>query len=172
MRQYNLANMKSKSPLKIEKIVVNSGIGKLSSQPNFDKILPEVINDIALITGQKPAIRPAKVSIAGFKIRTGMVVGLKATLRRKKMIDFLNKLIKVVFPRIRDFRGIDLTNVDGRGNLTIGIKEHIVFPEINPEQTKVNIGLQVTVVPKQIKSREEAIQFYKELGMPFKKTKH
>ncbi len=154
----------------LEKIVINTGIGRLSTTPGFaEKILPEIIRDMAAITGQKPAIRPAKKSISGFKTREGMIVGLKATLRRKLMVDFLDKLIKAVLPRIRDFRGINLKNVDENGNLTIGIKEHIVFPEINPENTKV-FGLQATIVPKTVKGREQAIQLYKKLGLPLKKS--
>lgn len=154
----------------IEKIVINTGIGRLASRPDFDKLLPAVINEMALITGQKPAICPAKISISGFKLRSGITIGLKTTLRRKKMADFLGRLIRVVLPRIRDFRGIKLTSVDGRGNLSIGIKEQAVFPEINSEQSKVDFGIELTIVPKLAKSREEAIQFYRELGILFKKS--
>lgn len=162
--------MSNKLSQYVSKIVVNSGIGRLTNTPTFaEKVLPEIMKDFATVTGQKPATRVAKQSIAGFKIREGVTVGLKATLRRKMMEDFFHKLIRVVFPRIRDFRGIPLKNVDQNGNLTIGVKEHITFPEINLELTKVNFGLQATIVLKDAKSREAAIQTYKELGVPFKK---
>lgn len=153
---------------KLEKIVVNVGIGKLSQQPNFeDKILPEVIKEVSLITGQKPFICKAKKSIAGFKVRAGQIVGLKVTLRRQKMKDFLSRLVNIALPRVRDFKGINLKSIDGKGNLTIGIKEHTVFPEINPETSKVDFGLEISIVSN-AKNREEAIEFYRELGIPLK----
>lgn len=163
--------MKLEFSKKIDKIVVNAGIGKISSQPNFaDKILPEIIKEFALITGQKPAQCPAKKSISGFKIREGMIVGLKTTLRSGRMRDFLMKVSKVILPRIRDFRGISDTSIDQNGNLTLGIKENVAFPEVNPEITKTNFGVEITIVPKSVKNREEAIAMYQELGIPFKKN--
>ena len=156
---------------RIEKIVVNIGVGRLSGQTNFEeKILPEVTKGISLITGQKPVPAKAKKSIAGFKIRTGQVVGLKITLRRRRMTDFLNKLIKVVLPRVRDFRGIDLTSIDKRGNLNIGLRDYSVFPEINPEESKVDFGLEISIVST-AKHREEAIALYRILGIPLKNQK-
>jgi len=156
---------------RLEKISVNLGIGKLSADSNFsDKALEGVMKDFALITGQKPQTRPAKKSIAGFKLREGTVVGLRATLRGARMMEFLDRLIKVVIPRIRDFRGIDKKSVDSNGNLTIGIKENYVFPEINPEVSKINFGLEITVVPESVKNREAAIKLYESLGILFKKT--
>lgn len=156
---------------KLEKVVVNSGIGRISSQAGFeDKILPELMKEFAMITGQKPSTRPARISISGFKLRGGTVVGLTATLRGKRMNDFLTKLIAAVLPRIRDFRGIPLTNIDRAGNLNIGIKDHLVFPEVAAESSKTNFGVQVTVVPKQMKSREKAILLYREMGMPLQKS--
>lgn len=153
----------------IEKVVVNSGIGRLSQNPNFnDKVLPDLIAEFSAITGQKPAIRPARESIAGFKIREGNIVGLSATLRGKRMADFLMKVISVVLPRVRDFRGVPVKAIDQGGNLTIGIKENIVFPEISAETSKVNFGLQLTVVPK-IQNKAKAIEFYKSIGVPFAK---
>ncbi|KKU15327.1 MAG: 50S ribosomal protein L5 [Parcubacteria group bacterium GW2011_GWB1_45_9] len=155
--------------LKLEKIVVNVGVGRLSQAPNFsDKILPEIDKELALITGQKPSPRGAKQSIAGFKIRAGNVVGLKVTLRGKRMRDFLSRLVNIALPRVRDFRGVDLKNVDKSGNLSIGFREHSVFPEINLETSRVNFGLEVTLVPK-IRIREKAIEAYRQLGVPFKK---
>ena len=159
-----------KNTKKIEKIVINAGIGRISSQPNFvDKILPELIKDFSLMVGQKPSTQGAKKSISGFKLREGMIVGLKATLRGRRMIDFLEKIIKIVLPRIRDFRGIDPKNIDSHGNLTIGIKENLVFPEINPEISKVSFGVQVTIVPQSVKNRNAAIETYRSLGLPLKR---
>lgn len=158
---------------KFEKAVINVGVGKLSTQPNFsDKVLPAIINDVAVITGQKPMSRPAKKSISGFKLREGTIVGLKITLRGKRMTQFLDKVIGVVLPRVRDFRGLDPKNIDQKGNLSFGIKDHLVFPEIVPEESKVNFGMEVTVVPRSIKNKEEAVILYKEIGVPFQKAKN
>ncbi len=155
---------------KIEKIVVNIGIGRLSSQPHFeDKLLPEVIKELSAMTGQKPSERTAKKSIAGFKLRTGTVVGLKVTLRGQRLKHFLAKLVSVVLPRVRDFRGLPLKSVDKNGNLTIGLKEHWVFPEIIQEVSKVNFGVEMTLVPKLIANREAAIELYRTLKIPFQK---
>mgnify|MGYP001591647214 CR=1 FL=1 len=153
---------------KLQKVVLNVGVGRLSQQSNFDKLLPEIISDISLMTGQKPITTSVKKSIAGFKVREGQTVGLKVTLRRSKMKDFLEKMINIVFPRVKDFRGIDIKNVDKNGNLTIGIKEHVVFPEINFETLKVDFGIEVSIVSN-AKTREEAIELYKLLRIPFKK---
>lgn len=155
----------------LEKAVISSGVGKLSSQPAFaEKILPELMREFALITGQKPKTNPARASIAGFKIRTGQVVGLTATLRGKRMEQFLHKLISIVLPRIRDFRGIPLSAVDAGGNLNIGIRDHLAFPEISAEASKVGFGIQVTVVPKRaIGNRDAAFDLYRKLGVPLQK---
>ncbi|HEY4475308.1 MAG TPA: 50S ribosomal protein L5 [Candidatus Paceibacterota bacterium] len=161
--------MNEKGIKKIEKIVVNAGIGRLSSQPNFDKVLPAIVKDFSAITGQKPAFREAKKSVSGFKLREGTTVGLTATLRGSRMAYFLEKFCKVVLPRIRDFRGIDKKSVDERGNLSVGVKENVVFPEINPDISRLDFGLQITVVPKLSEGRERAIELYKEIGIPFKK---
>ncbi len=154
---------------KLEKIVINVGVGKLSQQPNFeDKILPSLIQDLSLITGQKPAVCKAKKSISGFKVRAGQIIGFKITLRRRRMYDFLKRLIKVILPRGRDFRGINLKSIDAKGNFTIGLKEHTVFPEINPETSKVDFGLEISIVSN-AKNREEAIKLYRILGIPLKR---
>lgn len=156
---------------KIEKVVINVGIGKLSAQPGFsDKILPSINKDIASITGQKAAERPAKKSISGFKLREGAVVGLKTTLRSKRMADFLDKMIKVVLPRVRDFHGLSTKNIDKSGNMSFGIKDHLVFPEVSAEVSKTNFGMEITIVPKNMKNSKEAVEFYKGLGIPFEKT--
>lgn len=153
----------------LEKIVVNIGVGRLSGQPNFvDKILPDLMQAIGTITGQKPVICLSKKSIAGFKLRMGTVVGLKTTLRGKRMKDFLDKIINIVLPRVRDFRGIDPKSIDAAGNLTIGFKEQLAFPEITADAAKINFGLEVTIVPK-VKNREKAVALYKSLGIPLKK---
>lgn len=155
---------------KIEKVVVNSGIGRLSAQANFkEKLLPEIIRDLAAITGQKPAVCGAKKSISNFKLRIGTPVGLKVTLRGKKMTEFLKRLTNVVFPRVRDFRGIDLKKIDQNGNLNIGLKEHLVFPEIKADVSSVSFGVEITIVPKVVKSREETIKLYRDLGVPLQK---
>mgnify|MGYP001611643752 FL=1 len=155
---------------KIEKIIINSGVGRLSQQPSFeDKILPELIKEIAAITGQRPIATKAKKSIAGFKTRIGQIIGMKVTLRKEKMFYFLDKLINIILPRVRDFKGIDLKNIDKNGNLTIGLKEQTVFPEISPENSKVNFGLQISIVSN-AKNKEEAIELYKLMGIPFKKN--
>lgn len=153
----------------IEKIVVNIGMGRLSQQTGFqDKILPEIIKDLKLITGQHPKTNAAKKSIAGFKIRQGQIVGASITLRGKRMRDFANKLVKIVFPRVKDFKGINLKNVDKNGNLSFGFREHVVFPEIVIESVKQDFGLEITVVPN-VKNREQAIELYRLIGIPLKK---
>ncbi len=154
---------------RLEKIVVSTGVGKLREKSNFDEaVLPEVSEELALITGQKPALRKAKQSIAGFKTRAGDVVGLTVTLRGKRMKDFLERLIHITLPRVRDFRGIELKQFDPHGNLTVGIKEHTVFPEINQEKCKINFGLQVTLV-SDTKTKESGIEYLRSLGLPLKK---
>lgn len=152
----------------LEKIVINIGVGRMSGQPNFDKTLPELVKAISLITGQKPATCVAKKSIAGFKLRMGTVVGLKTTLRGKRMKEFLDKLVNVVLPRVRDFRGIDHKSIDNAGNLTLGLKEHLAFPEITADTSRVSFGLEITIVPK-LKVKEKAVELYKQLGVPLKK---
>lgn len=154
---------------KLEKIVVNAGIGRLSQQANFEeKILPELIKELSLITGQKPQITAAKKSIAGFKVRQGQIMGMKTTLRRQRMYQFLERLINVALPRLRDFRGIPLKNIDNNGNISIGFKEQMIFPEINPETSKFDFGFEITIVSN-AKKKDEAIELYRLLGMPLKK---
>jgi len=156
---------------KIEKVVVHSGLGKMSQQAQFkDKLLPEVLRELATITGQKPAVRQAKKSIAGFKTRVGDIIGAQTTLRGEKMDHFLIRLLNFAIPRVKDFRGIDEKNVDHSGNLNIGLKEQYVFPETNMETSKVTFGIQVTIVPK-TKNREQAVDLYRSIGVPFKHKK-
>ncbi|MEK7464278.1 MAG: 50S ribosomal protein L5 [Patescibacteria group bacterium] len=152
-----------------DKIVVNVGVGKMRSQGGFDeKVLPLIMKELSEITGQKPSPRPAKKSIAGFKTREGEVLGLKVSLREKRMADFFLRIINFVLPRVKDFRGLELSNVDQNGNLNIGIREQFVFPEISAEKSKVNFGIQITVVPNN-KDRDKAIDLYRSIGVPLKK---
>lgn len=153
----------------LEKIVVSVGLGRARTSPQFeDKVLPDISKELEEITGQKASIRKAKKSIAGFKVREGDIVGLTVTLRGKRMKDFLAKLAGVVLPRMRDFRGLDLKNIDSSGNLTIGIKEHVIFPEINQDTSRVSFGLEITLVSS-AKNKEEGEEFYQSLGLLFKK---
>lgn len=147
---------------KIEKVVISTGTGKLK-----DKGKIEVIQDrLARITGQKTAPRPAKKSIASFKLREGDIVGYQVTLRGENMNHFLDKLIHVALPRTRDFRGIKKTAIDEMGNLTIGVKEHTIFPETSDEDLKDVFGMAITVVTT-AQTPEEAYAFLKHMGIPF-----
>ncbi|PIR98456.1 MAG: 50S ribosomal protein L5 [Candidatus Colwellbacteria bacterium CG10_big_fil_rev_8_21_14_0_10_41_28] len=151
---------------RLEKIVVATGVGRLRQQQQFDSsIYPEIIEGLETITGQKPSPRPARKSIAAFKLREGNIVGLKVTLRGKRMRDFFNKVVNVALPRVRDFRGIDPKQIDREGNLTIGFRDNTVFPEVSPEDTKRAFGFQVTLV-SDAKDWDEAYDFYKSLGVP------
>ena len=152
----------------LEKIVIATGVGRLRQRANFDdNILPTIEKELAAITGQKPARRTARKSIAGFKIREGDVVGLKVSLRGKRMNDFLKRFVEVVIPRIRDFHGIDPKQIDKEGNLTIGIREHIVFPEVNPDEVKFDFGLEITLVSA-MRDRDKGYELFKSMGVPLK----
>lgn len=155
----------------IEKVVINSSFGKLATNsPEFnDKILPEIEESFAAITGQKGQCRPARISISGFKLREGIIIGLKSTLRGARARQFIQRVVTIVMPRVRDFHGVKVSGIDADGNLTFGIKEHIVFPEIVLEKARVNFGLEVTIVPRSRMDHAEALAFYKELGIPFEK---
>lgn len=156
----------------IQKIVINVGLGRLSNQPAFDdKVLPKIMTEVAKISGQKPKTTTAKKSIAGFKTRAGQIVGITVTLRGRRAHDFLSRLISSVLPRVRDFHGLDLKNVDMMGNLNIGLREHLAFPEISAEDSIYNFGLQVAVVLSKVRTRNEAIDFYRKIGIPLKKNK-
>ncbi len=156
---------------KIEKVVINTGLGRDLVDKSSDeqkKIIESVKKDLASITGQAPVLTKAKKSISSFSLREGMITGSKITLRGDKMYDFLERLINVVLPRTRDFWGLDLNSVDENGNFTLGLKEHILFPEISPEKTKKIFGLEVTVVTS-CENKKEGLQFLKSMGFPFKK---
>lgn len=151
---------------RIEKVVVNVGIGSIIASKD-DKAQESITKDIILITGQKPLTTLAKKAISAFKIREGMPVGLKVTLRGKKMYDFLSRLVNIVLPRTRDFRGLNSKSIDEDGNLTIGIKEHIIFPEISQEDIRKIFGLEITIVTH-TKNKEKALELYKLMGFPIK----
>ena len=149
---------------RLVKISINTGVGRLHE----DKEKEVVEKYTSMIAGQKVHGRAAKKSIASFKSREGMIIGYSATLRGKRMYDFLTRLIDIALPRSRDFRGLPESSVDKSGNLSIGIREHIAFPEIIGEDVKTIFGLEATLVAK-AKNREEALELYRELGIPFKK---
>lgn len=152
----------------LEKIILNAGIGKRNSEASFkEKALEQVIQDIAQITGQKPVSRPARKSIAGFKVREGETVGFKVTLRGRRMIDFFERLVRIVLPRVRDFRGLSQESIDSSGTLNIGFREQLVFPEINPEKSTYIFSLGLNIVPKE-KNRKKAVELYQNLGVPLK----
>lgn len=154
----------------IKKITVNSSFGKevaTKTSGEREKIQNFIMNDLALITGQKPKIAKSKKSIAGFKLREGLEIGAASTLRKARMWDFLQRLLVLSLPRSRDFKGIDAKSVDKGGNLNIGFREHINFPEIFTEKEKTIFGLQVTVSTN-AKNREEGLELFKLMGFPFK----
>nr|UAD85645.1 ribosomal protein L5 [Gracilaria edulis] len=150
---------------KLIKITVNRGIGE---DANNSKLLEKNINEMAMITGQKPKITKSKKAIAGFKIRENVPIGLMVTLRKNKMYDFLNKLINLGLPRIRDFRGISSKQFDGRGNYNLGLKEQIIFPEIQYDNIDRIRGFNITIVTT-AKNDRESFALLKEFGMPFVK---
>lgn len=149
----------------LTKIVVNMGLGEAIQNP---KVLENAQQEMATITGQWPVMRKARKSIASFKLREGMTIGCMVTLRRETMFHFLDKLINVALPRVRDFRGISPKGFDGRGNFSMGIKEQIIFPEINYDQIEKIRGMNITMVTS-AKTDEEARELLGRLGMPFRK---
>ena len=149
----------------IEKVVVNIGVGDAIQN---SKLLDEAVEELAAITGQQPVITKAKKSIGNFKLREGMPIGCKVTLRRQKMYEFLDKLFNISLPRVRDFRGVSDTSFDGRGNYTLGIKEQIIFPEIDFDKVNRSRGMDVVIVTS-AKTNEEAKALLTKMGMPFKK---
>jgi large subunit ribosomal protein L5 len=150
---------------KIEKIVVNMGVGE--AVQNI-KALENAMNDLALITGQKPSVRRAKRSEAGFKLRKGMPIGAKVTLRRDRMWDFLDRLISIALPRVRDFKGLSPKSFDGRGNYNFGLEEQTVFPEIDYDKVDKIRGMNITIVTT-AETDEEAKALLELLGFPFRK---
>lgn len=150
---------------KIEKIVINMGVGDAVQN---SKALDTAVEELTLIAGQKPVVTRAKKSIAGFKLREGMPIGTKVTLRSGRMLDFLDKLIAVSLPRVRDFRGISKKAFDGRGNYTLGVREQLIFPEIDYDKVNKVRGMDIVIVTT-AKTDEEASELLTRLGMPFAK---
>ena len=149
---------------KLEKIVINVGLGDIRENP---KALENTINDLSIITGQKPVVTKARKSIAAFKIREGVNMGCKVTLRSEKMYEFAYKFFNVALPRVRDFRGVSANSFDGRGNYSMGIKEQLIFPEIEYDKVDKLRGMDIIFVTT-AKSDEEAKELLTLLGMPFK----
>ncbi|MEX0652101.1 MAG: 50S ribosomal protein L5 [Candidatus Paceibacterota bacterium] len=160
--KFNYTNT-SQSP-KIQKVTVSTGVGTTKDKKKIEMI----VDRLSRITGQKPSARVAKKSIATFKLREGEVVGYQVTLRGTRMFDFLDKLIHIALPRTRDFRGIKTTSIDEMGNISIGIKEHTIFPETSDEELRNVFGVSITLTTS-AKSREEAEVLLREIGLPLKK---
>ena len=150
---------------KIEKIVINMGVGDANQN---SKLIDAAVADLALISGQKPVITKAKKSIAGFKLREGAPIGCKVTLRGEKMYDFLEKLIRISLPRVKDFRGVSKRSFDGRGNYTLGIKEQLIFSEIEFDNVVKVRGMDIVIVTT-AKTDEEAYDLLNGIGIPFRK---
>lgn len=150
---------------KLNKIVLNVGLGSSKENP---KAVESAVKDIETITGQRPVVTKAKKSIANFKLRDGMNVGVKVTLRGQKMYDFLDKLVSISLPRVRDFRGVSTSSFDGRGNYSLGIKEQLIFPEIEYDMVDQIRGMDIVIVTT-AETDEESKKFLELMGMPFKK---
>lgn len=163
MKEYNYSS-KMEVP-RLEKIVVNMGVGDGARDSKF---IEAAVKDLEAITGQKPVVTKARKSIAGFKLREGQPIGCKVTLRGENMYNFMNKLIKLALPRVRDFRGISKTAFDGRGNYTLGIKEQLIFPEINYDEVVKVTGMDIVFVTT-AKTNEEALHLLNAFGLPFRK---
>jgi large subunit ribosomal protein L5 len=148
---------------KLQKIVVNMGVGEATTEK---KHLDEAVDALSQITGQKPLIAKARQSVAGFKLREGMPIGAKVTLRGARMYEFLDRLISLALPRVRDFRGLNPNGFDGRGNYSLGLSEQLVFPELNPDKFHRVQGMNVTIVTS-TDSNDEARELLREFGMPF-----
>ncbi len=150
---------------RFEKIVINMGLGSSKDNP---KVVQSAVEELSLITGQKPVVTKAKKSISNFKLREGMTIGCKVTLRAEKMFEFMDRLINIALPRVRDFRGVNGNSFDGRGNYTLGIKEQLIFPEINYDKVDAVRGMDITFVTT-AKTDEESRELLKLMGMPFQK---
>lgn len=162
----NKFNYKSSMEIpKLEKIVINMGVGDAVANA---KVLDDAVDELTQIAGQKPVVTKAKKSIANFKLREGMPIGCKVTLRGERMYEFLDKLVSIALPRVRDFRGVNGNAFDGRGNYTLGVKEQLIFPEINFDKVKKIRGMDIVIVTT-AKSDEEGRTLLQLLGMPFRK---
>ncbi len=150
---------------KVEKIVINMGVGDAVAN---SKVLDDAVEELTQITGQKPVVTKAKKSIANFKLREGMPIGCKVTLRGERMYQFLDKLVSIALPRVRDFHGVSGNSFDGRGNYTLGVKEQLIFPEINFDKVKKVRGMDIVIVTT-AKTDEEGRTLLQLMGMPFRK---
>jgi large subunit ribosomal protein L5 len=162
-KEFNYSNVMQVP--RLEKVVVNMGLGEATANA---KAIDGGVKDLTAITGQKPVVNRARKSIATFKVRKGMPVGVSVTLRGERMYDFLSKLINIALPRIRDFRGLSPKSFDGRGNFSMGVKEQIIFPEINYEQVDAIRGMDISIVTT-ARSDQEGRALLAHLGMPFRK---
>jgi len=162
MKELDLTN-KMAVP-KLHKIVINMGVGDATQNP---KLMDPAVNELGQISGQKPVVTKAKKSIAAFKVREGMAIGAMVTLRGEKMYEFLDRFISVTLPRVRDFRGVSTKSFDGRGNYTIGLKDQLIFPEIDYAKVDKQKGMNVTIVTT-ARDDNEARSLLKHLGMPFR----
>ena len=163
MKELDLKNIMECPTL--EKIIVNMGVGEATQNA---KLIDAAMNDLGIITGQKPLVRKAKKSEAGFKLREGMPIGAKVTLRKERMYDFLDRLVNVVLPRVRDFEGVPSNSFDGRGNYSLGLRDQLVFPEIEFDKVDKLQGMSITIVSS-ARTDEEGKALLKAFGMPFKK---
>ena len=163
MKEFNYSSLMEVP--KLEKIVVNMGLGDAVANP---KIVEDAVAELTRITGQKPVITKARKSISNFKLREGMVVGAKVTLRGEKMYYFFDKIVSIALPRVRDFRGLSKDSFDGRGNYTLGVKEQLIFPEIKFDDVKKVRGMDIVIVTT-AKTDQEGRALLAHLGMPFKK---
>jgi large subunit ribosomal protein L5 len=163
MKEFNYTNA-MQAP-RVEKVVINMGLGEATQN---SKVIDSAVEDLVAIAGQKPVVTRAKKSIAGFRLRQGMPIGVKVTLRGERMYHFLDKLMNVALPRVRDFRGVSPKAFDGRGNYTLGLREQLIFPEIEYDKIDKVRGMEVVVVTT-AKTDEEARALLTELGMPFRK---
>ena len=150
---------------RLEKIVINMGVGEATQN---SKVLDDAVNDLTILSGQKPVVTKAKKSIATFKLREGQTIGCKVTLRGTRMYEFLDKLVSIALPRVRDFRGISKSSFDGHGNYTLGVKEQLIFPEIDYDKVSKIRGMDIVLVTT-AKSDKEASALLEKLGMPFRK---
>jgi large subunit ribosomal protein L5 len=150
---------------KLVKVVINVGVGRNAKEKDF---IENVASSLTRISGQKPILNKAKKAISAFKIRDGQIIGVSVALRKDRMYDFLEKLINITFPRVRDFRGISENHVDRNGNITIGFREHLSFPEIKADEVEKIHGLEVSLATT-AKTKEEGLELFKLLGFPFKK---
>lgn len=162
-KQFNYKNVMQVP--RLEKIVVNMGVGDAVQN---SKLLDAAMEDLGTITGQKPKLCRARLSVASFKLREGMPVGCKVTLRGERMYEFFDRLVNLSLPRIRDFRGVPTKSFDGRGNYTLGIKEHIIFPEIDYDKIMQMFGMDITIVTT-ARTDEEALALLTHMDMPFRK---